>query len=97
MLGLLLKPLLALIVGSALGGLNNPHHGRASNGNCSIQTLGRHETLKKEEFLKPRLSSDPNVSTTASLQRDLSSVMADDEMPEAEKAQLFGQTLHKFK
>ena len=29
LLGLLLKPLLAPIVGSVLGGLPNPHHGRA--------------------------------------------------------------------
>ena len=37
------------------------------------------------------------MSATAILQSDMSSVMADDEMVEAEKAQLFGQTLHKFK
>ena len=52
---------------------------------------------KEEQIQRPRLPPNPNVSATASLQRDLSSVMADDEMSEAEKAQLFGQTLHKFK
>ena len=52
---------------------------------------------KSEQIQRPRLPPNPNVSATASLQRDLSSVMVDDEMSEAEKAQLFGQTLHKFK
>ena len=50
---------------------------------------------KSEQMQRPRLPPNPNV--TASLQKDLSSVMADDEKSEAEKAQLFGQTLHKFK
>ena len=52
--------------------------------------MGRHETLE-------RLPPDPNVSATASLQRDLSSVMANEDLSEAEKSQLYGQTLHKFK
>ena len=52
---------------------------------------------KSEQILRPRLPPNPNVSATASLQRDLSSVMVDDEMTEAKKPQLFGQTLHKFK
>ena len=52
---------------------------------------------KDEQIQKPRLPPDPNVSATASLQRDLSSVMASDDLSEAEKSQLFGQTLHKFK
>ena len=51
---------------------------------------------KEEQIQKPRLPPNPNVSATASLQRDLSSVMADEDMSEAEKAQLFGETLHKF-
>ena len=52
---------------------------------------------KEEQIQKPRLPPDPNVSATASLQRDLSSVMAYEDLSEAEKSQLFGQTLHKFK
>ena len=52
---------------------------------------------KEEHIQKPRLSSDPNVSATASLQRDLSSVMANEDLSEAEKSQLHGQTLYKFK
>ena len=51
---------------------------------------------KEEQIQKPRLPPNPNVSATASLQRDLSSVMADEDISEAEKAQLFGETLHKF-
>ena len=34
---------------------------------------------KEEQIQKPRLPPDPNVSATASLQRDLSSVMANEE------------------
>ena len=45
------------------------------------------ERWKEEQIQKPRLPPDPNVSATASLQRDLS---------EDEKSQLYGQTLHKF-
>lgn len=52
---------------------------------------------KEEQIQKPRLPPDPKVSATASLQRDLSSVMANDELSEAEKSQLYGQTLYKFK
>ena len=52
---------------------------------------------KREQIQKPRLPPDPNVSATASLQRDLSSVMANEDLSEAEKSQLYGQTLHKFK
>ena len=52
---------------------------------------------KEEQIQKPRLPLDPNVSATASPQRDLSSVMANEDLSEAEKSQLFGQTLHKFK
>lgn len=52
---------------------------------------------KAEQLQRPRLPPDPKVSATASLQRDLSSVMANEDMSEAEKSQLFGQTLHKFK
>ena len=57
--------------------------------------MGRHETLKTNP--KARLPLDPNVSVTASPQRDLSSVMANEDMSEAEKSQLYAQTLHKFK
>ena len=57
--------------------------------------MGRHETLKTNP--KARLSLDPKVSATASPQRDLSSVMANEDMSEAEKSQLYAQTLHKFK
>ena len=52
---------------------------------------------KEEQMQKPRLPPNPNVSATASLQRDLSSVMANEDLSEAEKSQLYGQTLHKFK
>ena len=40
---------------------------------------------------------DPNVSAKASLQRDLSSVVVNEDLSEAEKSQLYGQTLYKFK
>ena len=52
---------------------------------------------KEEQIQKPRLPPNPNVFATASLQRDLSSVMANEDLSEAEKSQLYGQTLHKFK
>ena len=52
---------------------------------------------KEEQNQKPRLPPDPNVSATASLQRDLPSVMVSEDLSEAEKSQLYGQTLHKFK
>ena len=52
---------------------------------------------KEEQIQKPRLPPDPNVSATASLQRDLSLVMANEDLPEAEKSQLYGQTLYKLK
>ena len=52
---------------------------------------------KEEQIQKPRLPPIPNVSATASLQRDLSSVMANEDLSEAEKSQLYSQTLHKFK
>ena len=51
---------------------------------------------KEEQIQKPRLPPDPNVSATASLQRDLSSVMANEDLSETEKSQLYGQTLYKF-
>ena len=46
---------------------------------------------------RPRLPPDPNVVHTVSLQKDLSSVLADDDISEAEKSQNYGETLHKFK
>ena len=52
---------------------------------------------KEEQIQKRRLPPDPNVSATASLPRDLSSVMANEDLSEAEKSQLYGQTLYKFK
>ena len=39
---------------------------------------------KEEQIQKPRLPPDPNVSATASLQRDLSSIMANEDLSEAE-------------
>ena len=39
---------------------------------------------KEEHIQKPRLPPDPNVSATASLQRDLSSVMANEDLSVAE-------------
>lgn len=51
---------------------------------------------KEEQVQKPRLPPDPQITNTANLQRDLSSVMTNDDISEAEKSQLFGQTLHKF-
>ena len=38
---------------------------------------------KEEQIQKPRLPPDPNVSATASFQRDLSSVMANEDLSEA--------------
>ena len=46
---------------------------------------------------RPRLPPDPNVVHTVSLQKDLSSVLADDDISEAEKSKKYGETLHKFK
>ena len=57
--------------------------------------MGRHETLEEEQIQKTRLPPDPYVSATASLQRDLSSVMANEDLSEAEKSQLYSQTLKK--
>ena len=51
---------------------------------------------KEEQIQKPRLPPDPNVSATISLQRDLSSVLANEDLSEGEKSQLYGQTLHQF-
>ena len=51
---------------------------------------------KSEQLQRPRLPPNPNVSATASLQRDMSSVMVDDEMSEAEKAQLFVCVWYSF-
>ena len=51
---------------------------------------------KEEQFQKPRLPPDPNVSANASLQRDLSSVLANEDLSEDEKSQLYGQTLQQF-
>ena len=59
--------------------------------------FGKTKRWKEEQIQKPRLPPDPNVSATASLQRDLSSVMTNEDLSEAEKSQLYGQTLHKFK
>ena len=52
---------------------------------------------KEGQIPKPRLPPNLNVSATTSLQTDLSSVMANEDLSEAEKSQLYGQTLHKFK
>ena len=51
---------------------------------------------KEEQIQTPRLPPDPNVSATASLQRDLSSVLANEDLSDGEKFQLYGQTLHQF-
>ena len=48
----------------------------------------------KEEH-RPRLPPHPNVVHTVSLQKDLSSVLADEDLSDAEKAQKYGETLHK--
>ena len=47
---------------------------------------------KEEQIQKPRLPPDPNASATASLQRDLSSGTANEDLSKAEKSQLYGQT-----
>ena len=54
---------------------------------------------KKEQIQKPRLSPDPNVSATASLRKDLhvSSVMASEDLSEAEKSQLYGKIAKNLK
>ena len=52
---------------------------------------------KEEQIQKPKLPPDLNVSATASLQRDLCSVLAKEGLSEGEKSQLYGQTLHLFK
>ena len=51
---------------------------------------------KEKQIQKPRLPPDPNVSATASLQRDLSSVWANEDLSKGEISQLYGQTLHQF-
>ena len=52
---------------------------------------------KEEQIQRPRLPHDPNASAAASLQRDLSSVLANEDLSEGEKSQLYGQTLHQFR
>ena len=51
---------------------------------------------KEEQIQKSRLPPDSNVSATASLQRDLSSVLANEDLSKGEKSQLYGQSLHQF-
>ena len=52
---------------------------------------------KEAQLQKPRLLPDPAVSATASLQRDMSSVMAIDDISMAKNTSCFGLMLHKFK
>ena len=55
------------------------------------------EDMKRwKEEQKPRLPPDPNVSATARLQRDLSSVLANEDLSEGEKSQLYSRTLHQL-
>ena len=51
---------------------------------------------KEAQLQKPRLPPDPAVSATASLQRDKSSVMANDDISMVKNTSCFGQMLHKF-
>ena len=46
---------------------------------------------------RPRLPPHPNVVHNVSLQKDLSFDLADEELPEADKAQKYGETVHEFK
>ena len=55
------------------------------------------ERWKEGQIQKPRLPPDPIVSATARLQRDLSSVMVNEYLSEAENPQLNDQSLHKVK
>ena len=98
LLGLLLKPLIAPIIGSVLGEIIKKYN--MDGRKMAIVPFKLWEDMKRwkeEQIQKPRLPPNPNVSATASLQRDLSSVMANEDLSEAEKSQLYGQTLHKFK
>ena len=98
MLGLLLKPLIAPIIGSVLGEIiKNKNMDGCKMAIVPFKLWEDMKRWKEEQIQKPRLPPDPNVSATASLQRDLSSVMANENLSEAEKSQLYGQTLHKFK
>ena len=99
LLGLLLKPLIAPIIGSVLGEIIKKLKNMDGR-KMAIVPFKLWEDMKRwkeEQIQNPRLPPDPNVSATASLQRDLSSVMANEDLSEAEKSQLYGQTLHKFK
>ena len=98
LLGLLLKPLIAPIIGSVLGEIVKKLN--MDGRKMAVVPFKLWEDMKRwkeEQIQKPRLPPNPNVSATASLQRDLSSVMANEDLSEAEKSQLYGQTLHKFK
>ena len=56
------------------------------------------EEMKRwREEHRPRLPPNPNVVHTVNFQKDLSSVLADEDMSEAEKTQKYGETLRKFK
>ena len=56
------------------------------------------EEMKRwREEHRPRLPPNPNVVHTVNFQKDLSSVLADEDMSEAEKTQKCGETLHQFK
>ena len=45
---------------------------------------------KAKQIQKPSLPPDPNVSATASLQRDLFSVLANEDLSEGDKSQSYG-------
>ena len=45
----------------------------------------------------PRLPPDTNFVHTFSLQKDLSSVLADNDISESKISQKYGEHLHKFK
>lgn len=52
---------------------------------------------RQEQIQSPKLPPKPEVLETAKMQRNLSSVLADENLSEAEKALLHGEALHKFK
>ena len=65
----------------------------------AIVPFKRWEDMKHwKEEQEPRLPPDPNVSATASLQRYLSSVLANEDLSEGKKSRLYGhgQTLNQF-
>lgn len=62
-----------------------------------IHILEEMNKWKKEQNEKPQLPPDPQITNTAHLQNDMSSVFERTDLSESEKIQKHGEMLHKFK